>query len=500
MMRINNNLMAMNAHRYLQSTSLRQSKSLEKISSGLRINSAADDAAGLAISEKMRAQISGLEQAEDNAQNGISLIQTAEGALNEVHSILQRMRTLASDAANDSNSQADRATIQKEVDELASEITRISETSQFNTRNLLDGTFEAKFQIGASASQDISISVIDTSASAIGVAGADGFKMELNADELSSVYVEGSTTIQNGDIAIAFDSTQATESAAETTSVVQLEETVTLNSKNYAYALTNTSGNVVALSTDGQEYDFLDVEKAESALSTAAFTNGQSIEFTNANVTSGTVTITATSVEGTNDEAGSFYLDDISAVASEAVVEVDSDELSSGTYTVVGTEHSGISAGLGLVDSNNNLVGVTVDGSDLHKFISYSDSSVTLFEVADNSNDFSAGDEIVVTSSGGIDVSTQTSASSALETIDSAIDTISDARSNLGATQNRLQHTIYNLNTTHENLQAAESRIRDVDVAKEMMEYVKLNILQQASQSMLAQANQAPQGVLQLLG
>ncbi len=277
-MRINNNLMALNAHRYLSSAGARQSRSLEKISSGLRINSAADDAAGLAISEKMRAQISGLEQAETNAQNGISLIQTAEGALNETHSILQRMRQLAVDSSNDTNTDDDRAEIQKEVDELATEITRIANTTEFNTKSLLDGTFTGAFHIGANEDQSMQLNLAS-----------------MNADDL------------------------------------------------------NVSG---------------------------------------------------------------------------------------------------------------------------------------------------AGE----TEGAGIDVSTQEAGSAAISVIDSAINTVSAERSKLGAYQNRLEHTIYNLSTTKENLQASESRIRDVDVAKEMMEFVKLNILGQASQSMLAQANQAPQGVLQLLG
>jgi flagellin len=286
-MRINHNIMALNTHRQLTANQANGAKSIEKLSSGLRINRAGDDAAGLAISEKMRGQIRGLEQAQRNSQDGISLIQTAEGALNETHSILQRMRELAVQSANDTNTTEDRAALQGEVDELAKEITRISNTTEFNTQNLLDGNFTGTFQIGANQDQDLDLSINAMDASTLGV-----------------------------------------------------------------------------------------------ALGTAATTAG------------GDATVTA-----------------------------------------------------------------------------------------------------------GIDISSSgAAASAAITTIDAALKTVSDQRADLGAVQNRLEHTINNLGTTSENLTAAESRVRDVDMAKEMMSFTKNNILTQASQAMLAQANMAPQGVLQLLG
>lgn len=269
-MRINHNIAALNTYRQLTAGSLASSKSMEKLSSGLRINRAGDDAAGLAISEKMRGQIRGLEMASKNAQDGISLIQTAEGALNETHSILQRMRELAVQAANDTNTAADRAEIQKEIDQLSLEIDRIGNTTEFNTQKLLDGSINnTVFQIGANVSQTITIAISDMRSANLGV------------------------------------------------------DTLT-------------------------------------------------------------------------------------------------------------------------VDTNAN-------------------------------------------------------ANAAITAIDAAISAVSAQRSQLGAIQNRLEHTINNLGTSAENLTAAESRIRDVDMAREMMEFTKNNILSQASQAMLAQANQLPQGVLQLL-
>lgn len=274
-MRINHNISALNTHRQLTNNNVGVSKSLEKLSSGLRINRAGDDAAGLSISEKMRGQIRGLEQAQRNAQDGISLIQTAEGALNESHSILQRMRELAVQSANDTNSVDDRAALQSELNELVSEIDRIAQDTEFNGEKLLSGSLSIpgsgiELQIGANQGQSIELNIGDMQAGALGVSGI-------------------------------------------------------------------------------------------------------------------------------------------------------------------------------LID-------------------------------------------------------TQSGADAAIATIDAAIQTVSNERSSLGANQNRLEHTINNLGTSSENLTAAESRIRDVDMAAEMMSFTKNNILTQASQAMLAQANQLPQGVLQLLG
>ncbi|MEK3825583.1 MULTISPECIES: flagellin Hag [Paenibacillus] len=294
---INHNIAAMNTHRQLGANTTNTNKAIEKLSSGLRINRAGDDAAGLAISEKMRGQIRGLDMATKNAQDSISLIQTAEGALNETHSILQRMRELAVQSSNDTNTDKDRTALQDEVNELAKEITRISNTTEFNTKKLLNGFADSgssvtsaanlSFHIGANADQNISLTIKAMDAASLGVGAATG-------------------------------STSATGGTA---------------------------------------------------------------------------------------------------------------------------------------------------------------AAVT----------------------GGISISSATSANAAITTINNAIETVSTERAKLGAYQNRLEHTINNLGTTSENLSAAESRIRDVDMAKEMMNQTKNNILAQASQAMLAQANQQPQAVLQLL-
>ncbi|MDT8858776.1 flagellin [Alkalihalobacillus sp. MEB130] len=274
---INNNLNAMNAHRQMGINVNQNGNAMEKLSSGLRINRAGDDAAGLAISEKMRGQIRGLDQASRNSQDGISLIQTAEGALNETHDILQRMRELAVQSANDTNTDEDRSELQEEFNQLAREITRIADNTEFNTQNLLNGDGEFTFHIGANEGQSITLNIDAMDATTLAVATGEGEETE------------------------------------------------------------------------------------------------------------------------------------------------------------------------------------------------------------------------------GIDISTQAGADAAITLVNTAIETVSTERSKLGAVQNRLEHTIKNLDNASENLQAAESRIRDVDMAKEMMEFTRTNILNQASQAMLAQANQQPQAVLQLL-
>ena len=317
---VQHNMQAMNTNRQLGITTSAQSKSTEKLSSGYKINRASDDAAGLSISEKMRSQIRGLNKASSNAQDGVSLIQTAEGALNETHSILQRMNELATQAANDTNTTSDRNAIQSEMNQLASEINRISSTTQFNTQNLLDGSFTGKnLQVGSLSGQTIQISITAMSAGALfGVGGK-------TAEAVTKLTV-GSTSI--------------------------------------------------------------------------------------------------TAKAGTNAET---------------------------------------------------------NGNKLYTDVKATVSSTTALYDAINVSSFSA-------------------AGTAMTFVQAAIEKVSDMRSTLGSVQNRLEHTIANLDTTAENTQSAESQIRDTDIAEEMVTYSKNNILAQAGQSMLAQANQSTQGALSLLG
>ncbi|MBT9282451.1 MAG: flagellin [Hydrogenibacillus schlegelii] len=419
-MRINHNIPAMNAYRMLTLNNTNVAKSLEKLSSGLRINRAGDDAAGLAISEKMRGQIRGLDMAVKNAQDGISLIQTAEGALNETHSILQRMRELAVQSANDTNTAEDRAQLQKEIDQLAQELGRIGKTTEFNTQKLLDGTFNGIFHIGANQNQNLSLSISDMRGFALGMAG---------------------------DVTYTVTGTRADSDGTQ--DIADGTYTVSYNSTSSQYELKDASGNVVATSTDGKTY-------------TAPSPGDDTITFTEA-VTNGTVTVSGTSVTTSVTAAATNQGLD----AGVYTYDVTTKELKNASGEVVGTSTDDQT----FTDLNGNTL-FTLGGAV---------TSNTTFTI------------------GGIDISTQTAANAAITSIDNAIEKVSTERAKLGAYQNRLEHTINNLGTASENLSAAESRIRDTDMAKEMMEFTKNSILAQAAQAMLAQANQVPQGVLQLL-
>ncbi|AGC69530.1 flagellin [Thermoclostridium stercorarium subsp. stercorarium DSM 8532] len=411
---INHNISALNTYRQLSLNNSNAAKSIEKLSSGYRINRAGDDAAGLAISEKMRAQIRGLNMASKNAQDGISLIQTAESALNETHEILQRMRELAVQAANDTNTDYDREALQKEVDQLAQELSRIGATTEFNTKKILDGTFTGRLHIGANADQNLDISIGDMRAFSLGV----GVLKE-------TVSVDSDATIKDGTYRIESDSDDS-------------------------YLLLNSEGETVATGTanaDGK-IEFKDADD-------------QSLFSLSAPVVNSNVVI----------EKGK----------ATAQINVTNIGLQAGKYTV--------DDALNLIDSNGNKV-ATYDDTD--KIYKDKDGNIVL--AIDGG--LTANTEINI---GGIDISSQTAANDAITAINNAINKVSTERAKLGAYQNRLEHTINNLGASAENLTAAESRIRDVDMAKEMMEYTKNSILQQAAQAMLAHANQMPQGVLQLL-
>ncbi|WP_026672370.1 flagellin N-terminal helical domain-containing protein [Alkalihalobacterium bogoriense] len=383
---INNNISALNTFRQMGVNNTAGSKAMEKLSSGLRINRAGDDAAGLAISEKMRGQIRGLDQASRNAQDGISLIQTAEGALNETHSILQRMRELAVQSSNDTNTETDREELQKEIDQLTSEIDRIANTTEFNTQKLLNGDKK-----GLAKKIDGSVDVQNNS----------------------------KATINLGNV-----------SAAATTG------TITITRINDASA-----GTLFKLSDPAQSGITL------NALTSAAATLG--------GVLSGAGTLTISGLQ--NMAVGE------SVTLSFKKAEAAQTSISSALNFQIGA-NSGQSIQVGINDMKADALGLRSTSGD------------------------------------PLDIKAHDKASTAVTTINNAIEKVSAQRSQLGAYQNRLEHTIANLDNASENLQAAESRVRDVDMAREVMEMTRANILGQASQAMLAQANQKPQSVLQLLG
>lgn len=454
-MRINHNIAALNTHRQLTSANNNQSKSMEKLSSGLRINKAGDDAAGLAISEKMRAQVRGLDMASKNAQDATSLIATAEGALNETHSILQRMRELAVQSGNDTNTDTDRGEIQKEINQLTQEVDRIGNTTEFNTKKLLNGSAGVAVSASNAAVSNLT-GTADTQAGVINLTAAN-------------------TTL----------ATKATSVDATSTAVANAASA--MNAGASTLTVNGTSFSFVAADTVQQALDTFNDASATTGVS-ATWANGVGFTFTSA---------TEGSSAKINFSAGTGAFAGIGAPASTATgadAIVSTTELG-GSASVSGNKvsvTSGIHEGLEFTLNAKQNVAITVG----------TNNSLKMQIGANQDQNMSIGVNDMRASALGVkslDVSSQDGANKAITTIQNAIEKVSAERSKLGAYTNRLDHTVNNLGTSSENLTAAESRIRDVDMAKEMMNQTKESILAQASQAMLAQANQKPQAVLQLL-
>ena len=399
---VQHNLTAMNANRQLGVTTRAQAKSSEKLSSGYRINRAGDDAAGLKISEKMRSQIRGLDKASSNAQDGISLIQTAEGALGEAHSILQRMNELAVQGANDTNESIDRDAINEELSALTSELDRIASTTQFNKQNLLDGKFISKnLQVGANSDQKISISIGAMNSKALGLHNITGTTTQSQTGKKVTGFTFGkySTTATNSTDAFSKQAAEANQSLKE---AVEAAKTAAA----YMKQLDLGTGSAYYMDATGTRF-----ESAASAMSA-----------------------------------------DVTALES-AISDIFKTNWNTKAATYANTEN------------------VIADKMTVGQATQLTDPSV---------KDYA-------------------SANATIDAVQKAINSVSSQRSALGALQNRLEHTVANLDNVSENTSSAESRIRDTDMADEMVEYSKNNILAQAGQSMLAQANQSTQGVLSLL-
>ena len=400
-MRIQHNIAALNSYRNLTGNNNAVSKNLEKLSSGYKINRAGDDAAGLAISEKMRAQITGLNTAQKNAQDGVSLVQTAEGALTEVHSMLNRMVELADQSANGTYDDAvDRANLQKEIASLKDEIDRIADATNFNGINLLDGSLSTNTTTTLNAPAQGTSAAVD-----LKFTFAEQFKGK-------DINVKLENKANSGD---------AIEAIVDTNGAITLKMDATKDHSASAIKKALAKADITALAKEDQT-------KMSSLLASA--------------------TVTGAGTTGLKNGTG-FAATQGTPIPAK-----------------------GHSLTLQIGDTSADFNQMTVSVGDMH---------TAALGIAD------------------IDISTQEGAKTAVDKIKSAINSVSSTRGDLGAIQNRLEHTINNLSVTSENMTAAESRIRDVDMANEMMAYTKNNILVQSSQAMLAQANQLPQGVLQLL-
>ena len=477
---VQHNMQAANANRMLNVTTGQQSKSTEKLSSGYRINRAADDAAGLTISEKMRKQIRGLDQASTNAQDGVSSVQTAEGALTEVHSMLQRMNELATQSANGTNSNTDRKAIQDEIDQLTTEIDRVSETTKFNETYLLKGEAGTK---------TINMKAHDAGLKGKLTDNGDGtatFVMDtLNAGDKVSIggknYTIGATTTD----------TDALIDKAATTGA---EKDITINGKLYKYIKGVAGGDDSAADKPKGGY-YLDgvVDKTNSPAKTAADLKG----FATAGSTVSAAGKEITSMKAADVTAG------VKSNDSTVITKAKAYELA-GKELLVANSIGDTKGSSNVVNANTNADGsfkITLGQAEVANSLSF---SLHVGADADMTNKIQVNIDAMDSASLGIKGlnvkdDSGNAATYAVDAISDAISKVSSQRSSLGAVQNRLEHTINNLDNVVENTTTAESRIRDTDMAEEMVNYSKNNILAQAGQSMLAQANQSNQGVLSLL-
>jgi len=496
-MRIQHNLNAMNSLRQLGANNSATGKNLEKLSSGYRINRAGDDAAGLAISEKMRGQINGLEQAEQNANDGISLIQTAEGGLNETHAILQRMREIAVQSSNGTyQNDVDRENLNKEVTALQSEIDRISSSTHFNKINLLDGSLGANDKIEATFETDANVSIAGAEATK-GAATITAKSSTADADyELTVTYKDENGDEKEATITYTGDSTaDATGIKATGDSIEDGLKDNTAIAKIFDITNDGAGGITLTAKTDGKTK----VELVSIASTDAAGTSPTAAAWTDGVDATKTITLAnaAPAAGDTIEVGGKTYefqtAGDISKVKAGNIAVVNG-----ASVTEAATNLTAALNANGITSADNAAGVITI--SDVKEL----GEGITFQIGANGSADQQVSLKVEDMSSKGlgissISVSNQDDAKAAIAAIDTAINTVSGTRADLGALQNRLEHTVNNLGVTNENLTAAESRIRDVDMAKEMMEYTKNNILSQAAQAMLAQANQQPQGVLQLL-
>ena len=488
-MRIQHNIAALNSYRQLSGNNSAVSKNLEKLSSGYKINRAGDDAAGLAISEKMRAQITGLETAQKNANDGISLVQTAEGALTEVHSMLNRMVELADQSANGTyDNETDRANLQKEVKSLLDEVDRIADSTNFNGINLLDGSLSTTELNVTNAEVKVGGGKITQNPAAGAVSKitlAEG--TNVGPQTLTVEYADASGKTHSVDVTytattVADDNKKAISDAVKQNSELSSIFDINLNGDNLelkskvtgakgakvtGVKTTDDTGAAEGKFTAGTDATVQVTQLAEAAAGDKFTLNGKTYEFVADNAAKPT-TEGATAIVVGKEQKDTVA--NINKALEKEGVQVTKDAANSNiTFSAI-QNGKGLTLQIGDTADDFNQLTVSI-GSMKAKSLGIAD----------------------------VDISTQAGAQTAVSKIKDAINSVSSTRGDLGAIQNRLEHTINNLSVTTENMTAAESRIRDTDMAKEMMAYTKNNILVQASQAMLAQANQVPQGVLQLL-
>ena len=506
-MTINTNVASLNAQRFLGQSQGMLGTSLSRLSSGLRINSAADDAAGLAISGRMSAQIRGLNQAVRNANDGISLSQTAEGALTETTAMLQRMRELAVQSMNDTNSSSDRENLQKEVEQLRAEIDRIAKNTQFNGKNLLDGTFNRqRFQVGANDGQELSLNIMSAKSRSLGLSSGSF----LSSGSITVANATGSCNVMSTSIASTDDFTLAGALGTET---------INMTAGWSAYDIAdrvNSSVTDTGVSAEAVTYAKL----FNMCTGTMTFTiQGKGGTAAGKSVTGTDITDVIASINQHTTDTGIYaYLEGTSEIIlyssegySIGVQDLDygADSASSYTASFAGLDSDGSTVSGGpakeLQDvtysngTSSSWVGGTVIFETTLNNGYFTITTGTTSELFDNLS----RDELATATTNtveNLDISTRDGARTAIQTVDGALDYIANIRADLGAVQNRFESTIANLQNVSENLSASRSRILDADFASETADMTKSQILIQSGVAMLAQANQLPQQVLSLLG
>lgn len=558
---INHNMNALNAHRNMGVNNTNAGKSMEKLSSGLRINRAGDDAAGLAISEKMRGQIRGLTQASRNASDGISLVQTAEGALNETTNILQRMREISVQSANSTNTETDRAALQEELNQLTTEINRIGNTTEFNTQKLLNGgagssssanitdAASASVTTGAFVTKNLSQVTVDASIKVDGTtfnisdALKDNFKTadeviaKLNEVTAGEKKLSDVVDISKNGTKLVFTakSTGKSSSVEISTTNDEVAQMLGYNNANDLTTQANGEGNNATVQKHGLEGAAalgngnvaINVTKGETFKIQVGSDSAVSVKFDSAK-TYDVANADANVAQAAREE----YVKDVNAALQKAGLsdKVEASLSNDNKLQLISKNGKDIKVTEGKVGGDqgilntttvknvNQVVGAGAQGAGFEvnlqigansgqaMNLSIGDMRAAALGITGNTgqagfsttNNVTNGTDTISTEA-SLDITSATNASKAITAIDSAMEKVSSERAKLGAVQNRLEYTISNLDNTAENLTSAESTLRDVDMAKEMMEYSKNNILSQAAQSMISQANQQPQNVLQLL-
>ncbi|MEW5890873.1 MAG: flagellin [Pseudomonadota bacterium] len=492
---INTNIASLNAQRNLNTSQSSLAVSLQRLSSGLRINSAKDDAAGLAISDRMTAQIRGLNQAVRNANDGVSLAQTAEGALSQSSNLLQRIRELAIQSANSTNSATDRAALQSEVNQLKNELNRVASTTTFNGLKVLDGTFANQaFQVGADANQTITVSI--SGAAATDLANYSVTGNNSNASTGTGQAIAATTTVASVTNNITAQTLTISGSTGTTTVSVAAGATAYTIASNVnavsgvtgVTAKATNTATLASLSASGTVTFTLGSGSSTATIQAAVTTSDLSALQKAINNTSGTTGVTATVSGGT--------LTLTQADGKDIRIEgFDISGSTGGTLTVTGAGGDAVT----LTDDagDSTVVAGTVTFNSPNTFSVSSNVAGTAGSVLDTAASTAVSASASYVSA--IDISTASGAQSAIDVVDAALAKVSSIRADLGAIQSRFESTITNLQATSENLSGARSRIQDADFAQETANLTRAQILQQAGVAMLAQANALPQNVLTLI-